>query len=78
MWTLCADKYRMREFIKSENCEELLVPLYGHWDKAADIDFDSLPNKFVLKPNHGYGDVIIVKDKNRINKNAVCNQLQKV
>lgn len=77
LWTLCADKYRMREFIKSENCEELLVPLYGHWDKAADIDFDSLPNKFVLKPNHGYGDVIIVKDKNRINKNAVCNQLQK-
>lgn len=68
----------MREFIKSENCEELLVPLYGHWDKAADIDFDSLPNKFVLKPNHGYGDVIIVKDKNRINKMQYAISCKKV
>lgn len=77
LWTLCADKYRMREFIKSENCEELLVPLYGHWNKATDIDFDLLPDKFVLKPNHGYGDVIVVKDKNTIDKNAICRQLQK-
>lgn len=77
LWTLCSDKYRMREFIKSENCEELLVPLYGHWEKAADIDFESLPNKFVIKPNHGYGDVIIVKDKNKIDQNKICQQLQR-
>lgn len=77
LWTLCADKYRMREFVKNEGCADLLVPLYGHWDKAIDIDFDNLPDKFVLKPNHGYGDVIIVKDKRTINQDAIHEQLQR-
>lgn len=76
LWTLCADKYRMREYVKAQDCEEILVPLYGHWDKVSDIDFDSLPQKFVLKPNHGYGNVIIVKDKDTIDKDAITQQLQ--
>lgn len=76
LWTKCADKYRMREYIKERNCEELLVTLYGKYENASDIDFEALPNKFVLKPNHGYGNVIIVKDKTSINKTEIINQLQ--
>lgn len=75
-WTRCADKYKVREYIKECGCEELLVPLYGVWEKTLDIDFARLPNKFVLKPNHGCGDVIIVKDKSGANIKAICEQLQ--
>lgn len=44
-----------------------VVPILGVWDKAADIDFDSLPEKFVLKCNHGSGMNIVVKDKSKLN-----------
>lgn len=76
LWSLCADKYRIREYIKDKKCDELLVNLYGKYDSAKDIDFDNLPEKFVLKPNHGYGNVIIVKDKSQINKEDIIKQLQ--
>lgn len=76
LWSLCADKYRIREYIKEKKCDELLVKLYGKYDSAKDIDFDNLPEKFVLKPNHGYGNVIIVKDKSQINKEDIIKQLQ--
>lgn len=77
MWTRCADKYRVREYVKECGCPEILVPLYGVWENAADIDLDKLPEKFVLKPNHGCGDVFVVKDKSEINFMEICNRLQK-
>ena len=65
-WSRLADKYRVREYIKECGLESMLVPLYGKWDKAEDIDWDSLPNKFVMKANNGCGDVLICKDKNEL------------
>jgi hypothetical protein len=59
----CSDKYLMREYVKDCGCDNILIPLYGVWDNANDIDFDSLPSKFVLKCNHGCGYNIICKDK---------------
>lgn len=47
--SLCADKYRVCEFLKQQGLENILVDLLGVWDKAEDIDFDKLPDKFVLK-----------------------------
>lgn len=64
----CADKYKCREYV-TNYCglpENLLVPLLGVWDNAEKIDFDTLPNQFVLKCNHGCGYNIIVKDKNAL------------
>lgn len=63
LWTLCADKYRVREYVKSKGCEACLNELYGMWEDADSVDFDSLPNQFVLKANHGCGEVLLVKDK---------------
>lgn len=63
LWTMMADKYAVRDFIKNKGLEHILTKLYGVWDNANDIDFDSLPNSFVLKTNHGSGTNIIVKDK---------------
>ena len=63
LWTKCADKYRMREYIEAYNLSHLLPKLYGVWNTADEIDFDSLPNSFVLKTNNATETCIIVKDK---------------
>lgn len=63
LWSVLADKYRVREYIKEKGFEDILVKLYGVWDNVDDIDFASLPNKFVLKMNNGCATVMIVKDK---------------
>lgn len=75
IWTLLADKYRVRQFIKDKGYDEILVKLYGVWHDPREIDFDSLPNRFVLKTNHGSGSVYIIKDKATINKEVLLNKL---
>lgn len=66
LWTLLADKYRVRDYVKKCGCEDLLVKLYGVWDSAKEIDWDSLPNQFVMKSNCSSGDVRICRDKSAI------------
>lgn len=73
----CADKYAMREYISSMNLEEILVPLLGVYDNVNKIDFDKLPNKFVLKCTHGCGYNIICKDKSQFDKNGAYKMLEK-
>lgn len=73
----CADKYKCREYATSK-CglsEDILVPILGVWNKAEDINFDNLPNSFVLKCNHGCGYNIIVKDKKELNINKTIQKL---
>ena len=60
------DKFLVRGFVK-RLYPDILIPLLGRWETADDIDFDSLPNKFVLKATHGYAMNIVVKDKSKIN-----------
>lgn len=69
LMTKCTDKYKVREYIKSKGLENILVPLYGAYDAAQEIDFSKLPNKFVLKTNNGGGSStnIICKDKDSLN-----------
>lgn len=66
LWTLCADKYRVRQFVEERGCGEILNKLYGVWNNADEIDFDSLPNSFVLKTNNSCGQIILVKDKKEL------------
>ncbi len=77
LWTKCADKYRVREFVKERGCEETLVKLYGVWDNPDDIDFDALPDQFVLKANNGCGTVMLVKDKRTLNYSKTKKTLKK-
>ena len=65
--TRLADKYLVREWVKEKIGEEYLITLLGVWDNFDEIDFDKLPNQFVLKCNHGCGYNIIVKDKKTFN-----------
>ena len=64
--TKCADKYLVRDYVKEKIGEEYLIPLLGVWDSPDEIDFDKLPEQFVLKVNWGSGQNIIVKDKSKL------------
>lgn len=63
IYTKMVDKFAVREYIKQWIGEEYLIPLVGVWDSVEEIDFDSLPNQFVLKTTHDSGGVRICKDK---------------
>lgn len=67
--TNLSDKYVVRNWVADKIGKEYLIPLLGNWKNFDEIDFNNLPNQFVLKTNHGSGTVFIVKDKNTINKN---------
>ncbi len=77
LWPLCADKYRVREFVKSRGLEDLLVPLYGVWDNASDIDFDALPDKFILKCTHDSGTSVIVDKSAGYDEVAIAEALDR-
>lgn len=76
LWTRCADKYRVREFVKEKGCESLLTELYGHWDKVEEIDFSSLPEQFVLKANNGCHSVMVVKNKSNADLSRIKKELK--
>ncbi len=77
LWTLCADKYRMREYVAKCGLEKHLPKLYGHWDNPNDIDFNQLPDEFVMKANNGCGTVKIIKDKSTINEKRLKKELKR-
>ena len=58
-----ADKYRVRSFVSSRIGKNYLIPLLGVWNHPEEIDFSSLPEKFVIKANHGSQYNYIVHDK---------------
>ena len=62
-YTSIVDKLQVRHYIEEKIGSEYLVPLLGSWDDARDINFEGLPNSFVLKCTHDSGSVIICKDK---------------
>lgn len=62
-YTTMVDKYRAKDYIAAVIGEAYIIPTLGVWKSFDEIDFDALPNQFVLKCNHGSGDAVICKDK---------------
>lgn len=62
---ICVDKFKVRAYVEQKKMSHLLVKLYGSYEHARDIDFDKLPNQFVLKTTDGGGgkQCLLVKDK---------------
>ena len=73
----CVDKYNVRKYIESKGLSDILNTLYGVYDEVADIDFNKLPKKFVLKCTHDSGSVIICKDKSKIDRDYIRRKLNK-
>ena len=75
--TKLADKFLVRDWVKEKIGEKYLIPLLGVYDKFEDIDFSKLPDKFVIKCNHGCAYNIIVKDKSKLDLDDVKAKLDK-
>ena len=67
----CADKYRVREYVKEAGCEDILCNLIGAYKRPGDIDWDELPDQFALKLNIGCGYNYIVTDKAKEDRQIV-------
>ena len=67
-YTDIVDKYTVKQYISRIIGTEYVVPTLGVWDRFEDIDFDALPNQFVLKCTHDSGGLVICRDKSKLNK----------
>ena len=77
-YTMMVDKYRVRDYIAKKIGGKYLIPLLGVWDDPNEIDFECLPDKFVLKCNHNSGlGMCICKDKSKLNISEVKRNLRK-
>lgn len=76
-YTVMVDKIASKKWVSDKIGEKYIIPTLGIWDKAEDIDFDSLPNQFVLKTNHDSGGVIICKDKFKLDIRKARKTLDK-
>lgn len=75
--TTCCDKFAVKEYVKQILGEDYFVPTIASWDDPDDIDFDSLPDQFVLKVNWSSGYNIIVKDKSELDFESTRETLKK-
>lgn len=77
-YTNMVDKYKARDYVAEKIGDEYLIPLIGVWDTPEDIDFDSMPDQFVLKCNHNSGTgMYICKDKSNIDIDKIRDDLNK-
>ena len=72
-----ADKYKVRDYVEKKGLGDILVPLLGHWDRPEDIDWEKLPDKFVLKCNHGCAYNILCNNKNAFDKDGAIKKIKK-
>jgi len=75
--TQCADKFAVKDYVKETIGEEHIVPNIGQWNDPDEIDFDTLPDKFVLKVNWSSGYNIICSDKSKLNIDETRKKLKK-
>lgn len=74
--TVLADKYLVREYISSMGAGHILNDLIGAYDDPEDIDFDTLPDQFVIKCNHSWATNIICENKNELDRRATVASLR--
>ena len=71
IYSILVDKVAVRDYISKNFDENLLFPLLGVWKNPNEINYDELPNQFVLKCNHDSGSVIVCRDKEKLDKEYV-------
>ena len=76
LYSILVDKYEVKQYVKEHIGAEYVIPTLGVWDHFDDIDFDLLPDQFVLKCTHDSGNVWICKDKLSFDKAAARKMLE--
>lgn len=77
-YTMMVDKYAVKQYVADRIGEEYIIPTLGVWNRVEDIDWDVLPNQFVLKTTHGGGGggVTVCRDKTTFKRLDACKKLQ--
>lgn len=77
-YTRIVDKLEVKEYVATIIGDEYVIPTLGVWSQPEDIDFESLPEMFVLKTTHGGGSngVIVCRDKSKLDKGKIASSLR--
>lgn len=76
-YTAMVDKHEAKKYVADKIGEEYIIPTLGVWERFEDIDFDALPDQFVLKCTHDSGGLVIVRDKSRLDKAAAKEKIDR-
>lgn len=77
LYTIMVDKYRVKQFVSERIGERYVIPILGVWNKVDDIEWNNLPNQFVIKVNHDCGGMVICKDKSKLDVAKASARLKK-
>ena len=77
IYTTMVDKYAVKDYVASVIGEQYIIPTLGVWDNFDDIDFDALPDQFVLKCTHDSGGLVICKDKSKLDIKKAKKKINK-
>lgn len=76
-YTKMVDKYEVKKYVSNIIGEEYIIPTLGIYNSFEEINFDKLPNQFVLKCTHDSGGIVICKDKNNLDVKQAKNKINK-
>lgn len=76
-YTTMVDKYAVKKYVADIIGEKYIIPTLGVWNHFDEIDFDKLPNQFVLKCTHDSGGIVICKDKNKLDLKSAKKKIEK-
>lgn len=77
IYTTMVDKYAVKEYVSNLIGDEYIISTLGVWERFDDINFDTLPNSFVLKCTHDSGGLIICSDKSKLNIKAARKKINR-
>lgn len=75
-YTTMVDKYAVKKYIADKIGKEYIIPTIGVWESFDDIDFDTLPNQFVLKCTHDSGGLVVCSDKTKLDKEKARKKIE--
>ncbi len=76
-YTVMVDKHEVKKYVADKIGKDYIIPILGVWDKFDDIDFDALPEQFVLKCTHDSGGLVICKDKSQLDIEQARKKIDK-
>ena len=76
LYTELVDKYRVKQYVTEKVGSEYVIPLLGQWDSVDKIEWEKLPNQFVIKCSHDSGSTVLCKDKSALDIDAAKKKLE--
>ena len=77
LYTTLVDKYKVKQYVADKIGTEFVIPVLGVWDNVEAIEWDKLPNQFVVKCSHDCGGMVICKDKSKLDITKATEKLRK-